>query len=276
MSWVPFVSDFSICAILLMLSQYLILATHQLSISAQPSTSQFTGLKQRSCICSWFVNLGQAQLGSSSVGLTWIRLCCYLSAGESEGEMPTRGLTGPAGSVPCPVPQWWWLQLLGWLELSLHVIPHPQTAQPGFPYTRVTGHQEGESRHPRPNVTSTTFCWSKQLTVPAQIRGGGRANSSFYGKDDDFTLQRNMHLVMEEIAETMLIIYHSHQSFAVINDPSFPLRMACPSVAGAEGNSKSGFLWLSKLGRSFKQKYRINTCGKPPVYKHILYIQSPI
>lgn len=61
-----------------------------------------------------------------------------------------------------------------------------------------------------------------------------------------------MHLEMEEIAGTISIIYDSHRSYIVVNDPSVPVGVACSSVASADGNSKPGFLWLNKLRQAIK------------------------
>lgn len=83
-------------------------------------------------------------------------------------------LSGPRWPHSCLEPQLrWWYRL----SISLHVIFHPEFIYPGWSWgSRST---KLEAARPlkaflRCRTMSTTFYWSKQVTVPAQTQEMGR------------------------------------------------------------------------------------------------------
>lgn len=131
---------------------------------------------------------------------------------------------------------------------SLRVVHRPQRDQPGFSYMGVTGHQEGESRHSRPIVTSATFYWSKQVPGPAQIQEGGRGNRIHL-----FWEGWQFHIAKKHAPRDQRSCWGHHynrpQSLKLHTYKLFlsPFRNGLFSVASAVGDSKSAFLLFSEL-----------------------------
>lgn len=151
----------------------------------------------------------------------------------------------------CLGTQWGWLELL-MTEALLSLSPCSPLSSRRSAWASLHGSHRASRRWEWTFKAHCHFChcfyWSKQVTRPAQIQGGGKIDSTFFQNSDNFTLLRSMHLGMEEISGAILILYHSHWRCMLIQYSSLPLEITCSSVTSADGDSKSAFLYLNELG----------------------------